>query len=214
MIIELTKQNSIMNHFIGELRDVNIQKDRMRFRRNLERIGEIIAYEISKTLRYTPIEIETPLGVAETTALIDYPVIISVVRAGIPFHQGFLAFFDEADSGFIGAFRHARKSGELEIHKKYEVTPDLDNKIVIVCDPMLATGKSLVLCCKDLLADYNIQELHIASIIASDEGVKHARAFLPEAKIWVGAIDAEMTSKSYIVPGMGDVGDLAFGERA
>lgn len=202
-----------MNHFIGELRDVNIQKDRMRFRRNLERVGEIMAYEISKKMLYVPVEIETPLGVAETTALADYPVIVSIVRAGIPFHHGFLNIFDEADSGFIGAFRHTRKSGELEIHKKYETTPDLDDKVVIICDPMLATGKSLVLCCKDLLANYNIQELHIASIIASEEGLKHFRAFLPDTKIWVGAIDDEMTSKSYIVPGMGDVGDLAFGQK-
>lgn len=207
----ITKHNSILNHFLVELRDINIQQDRMRFRRNMERIGEIMAYEISKTLPYQTAEVETPLGVAETAVLTEQPVLITIVRAGIPFHQGFLHVYDGADSGFIGAYRHTKKSGEFEIHKKYQTTPDLEDKIVIVVDPMLATGKSLVLCCKDLLADYNIKELHIASIIASEEGVQHVRAFLPEARLWIGVVDNEMTSKSYIVPGLGDAGDLAYG---
>lgn len=213
MVTHFAKTNSILNHFIGELRDVQIQKDRMRFRRNLERVGEIMAYEFSKALPYSPAEIDTPLGVAETTTIADYPIIISIMRAGIPFHQGFLNVFDEADSGFIAAYRHTKKSGEFEIQKKYTTTPNLDEKIVVVCDPMLASGKSLVLCCKDLLADYNIKELHIASILASEEGLRHARAFLPEAHFWIGDIDGEMTSKSYIVPGLGDAGDLAFGPK-
>ena len=210
----ITKQNSILNHFLVELRDVNIQQDRMRFRRNMERIGEIMAYEISKTLTYQEDEVETPLGIAETTVLTAQPVLITIMRAGIPFHQGFLNIFDEADNGFIAAYRHTKKSGEFEIRKQYQNTPDLNGKVVIIVDTMLATGKSLLLCCKDLLAEYDIKELHIASIIASEEGIQHLRAFLPEAKLWVAAVDNEMTSKSYIVPGLGDAGDLAYGYKS
>lgn len=213
MINILTKQNSIANNFISELRHVEIQKDRLRFRRNLERLGEIIAYEISKTLAYSAEEIETPLGVAEMHTLVDQPVLITLIRAGLPFHQGFLNVFDQADSGFIAAYRHTKKSGEFEIHRKYENTPDLEDKVVIISDPMLATGKSLVLCCRELLSNYNIKELHIATLIASQEGLQHVRAFIPEAQIWVGDVDNELTSKSYIVPGLGDAGDLAYGTK-
>ncbi|MVZ62432.1 uracil phosphoribosyltransferase [Sphingobacterium humi] len=213
MITILTKQNSIANHFLAELRDVRIQKDRMRFRRNLERIGEMMAYEISKTMEYHNTEVETPLGVANTHVLTEQPVIATIIRAGLPFHQGFLNIFDRADSAFIAAYRHTKKSGEFEIHKKYQNTPNLDDKIVIMADPMLATGKSLVLCCKDLLSEYNIKELHIATVIASEEGIQHVQAFLPEVQIWVGAVDNELTSKSYIVPGLGDAGDLAYGNK-
>ncbi len=213
MITILTKQNSIANHFLAELRDVRIQKDRMRFRRNLERIGEMMAYEISKTMEYHNTEVETPLGVANTHVLTEQPVIATIIRAGLPFHQGFLNIFDRADSAFIAAYRHTKKSGEFEIHKKYQNTPNLDEKIVIMADPMLATGKSLVLCCKDLLSEYNIKELHIATVIASEEGIQHVQAFLPEVQIWVGAVDNELTSKSYIVPGLGDAGDLAYGNK-
>ncbi|MGN0003857.1 MAG: uracil phosphoribosyltransferase [Sphingobacterium composti] len=213
MITILTKTNSIANHFIGELRHITIQQDRMRFRRNLERLGEIMAYEISKTLQYRKEEIETPLGIAEMSTLMEQPVLITIIRAGLPFHQGLLNIFDYADSGFIAAFRHTKKSGEFEIHKKYENTPDLDDKVVIIADPMLATGRSLVLCCKELLSQYNIKQLHIASVIASEEGVQHVRAFIPEAHLWIGDVDNELTSKSYIVPGLGDAGDLAFGNK-
>ena len=213
MINILTKQNSIANHFLSELRDVRIQRDRMRFRRNLERLGEIMAYEISKSFEYKGVEVETPLGSANTHHMLNHPIIATIIRAGLPFHQGFLNYFDRSDSAFIAAFRHTKKSGEFEIHKKYQNTPNLDDKIVIMADPMLATGKSLVLCCKDLLSEYNIRELHIATVIASEEGIQHVRAFLPEAQIWVGAVDNELTSKSYIVPGLGDAGDLAFGNK-
>ncbi|WP_159634053.1 uracil phosphoribosyltransferase [Sphingobacterium composti Ten et al. 2007 non Yoo et al. 2007] len=213
MITILTKTNSIANHFIGELRHITIQQDRMRFRRNLERLGEIMAYEISKTLQYRKEEIETPLGIAEMSTLMEQPVLITIIRAGLPFHQGLLNIFDYADSGFIAAFRHTKKSGEFEIHKKYENTPDLDDKVVIIADAMLATGRSLVLCCKELLSQYNIKQLHIASVIASEEGVQHVRAFIPEAHLWIGDVDNELTSKSYIVPGLGDAGDLAFGNK-
>ncbi|SKB56735.1 uracil phosphoribosyltransferase [Sphingobacterium nematocida] len=213
MIHILTKQNSIANHFISELRHIEIQKDRLRFRRNLERLGEVIAYEISKTFTYAPQEIETPLGISEMHTMTEQPVLITLIRAGLPFHQGFLNVFDQADSGFIAAYRHTKKSGEFEIHRKYENTPDLDGKVVIVSDPMLASGKSLVLCCRELLSTYNIKELHIAAIIASQEGLQHIRAFVPEAQIWVGDVDNELTSKSYIVPGLGDAGDLAYGAK-
>lgn len=213
MITILTKKNSIANNYISELRDITIQQDRMRFRRNLERLGEIIAYEISKTLSYSSEEVETPLGIAEMNTINNHPVLITILRAGLPFHQGFVNVFDQADSGFIAAFRHTKKSGEFEIHKKYEATPDLDEKIVIISDPMLATGRSLVLCCKELLSEYNIKELHIASVIASEEGIQHVRAFIPEAHLWIGDVDKELTSKSYIVPGLGDAGDLAYGNK-
>ncbi len=213
MITILTKQNSIANHFLAELRDVRIQQDRMRFRRNLERLGEVMAYEISKTLEYHNVDVETPLGVANTHLMPQQPVIATIMRAGFPFHQGLLNVFDRADSAFIAAYRHTKKSGEFEIHKKYQNTPNLDDKVVIMADPMLATGKSLVLCCKDLLSEYNIKELHIATVIASEEGIQHVRAFLPEVQVWVGAVDNELTSKSYIVPGLGDAGDLAYGNK-
>lgn len=213
MITIFTKQNSIANHFLAELRDVRIQQDRMRFRRNLERLGEVMAYEISKTLEYHYVDVETPLGVASTHLMPQQPVIATIMRAGLPFHQGLLNVFDRADSAFIAAYRHTKKSGEFEIHKKYQNTPNLDEKVVIMADPMLATGKSLVLCCKDLLSEYNIKELHIATVIASEEGIQHVRAFLPEVQIWVGAVDNELTSKSYIVPGLGDAGDLAYGNK-
>ena len=213
MIHILTKNNSIANHYIAELRHFQIQQDRLRFRKNLERLGEILAYEISKTLLYTPEDIETPLGIAEMKTLTEQPVLITIIRAGLPFHQGILNVFDAADSGFIAAFRHTKKSGEFEIHKKYESTPNLDDRIVIISDPMIATGKSLVLSCKELLSQYNIKELHIASVIASEEGLQHIRAFIPDAHVWVGDVDNELTSKSYIVPGLGDAGDLAYGVK-
>jgi len=214
MITILTKTNSIANQYIGELRHISIQQDRLRFRKNLERLGEIMAYEISKNLTFSKEEIETPLGISEMHTLDEQPVLITIIRAGLPFHQGFLNVFDHADSGFIAAFRHTKKSGEFEIHKKYENTPDLEDKVVIIADPMLATGRSLVLCCKELLSQYNIKELHIAAVIASDEGVQHVRAFIPEAYLWIGDVDNELTSKSYIVPGLGDAGDLAYGTKA
>jgi len=213
MITILTKQNSIASQYVAELRDVHVQKDRLRFRRNLERLGEITAYEISKTLAYEPAEVDTPLGIASTQKLIEQPVLLTIIRAGLPYHQGMLNVFDHADCGFLAAYRHTKKSGEFEVHKKYGSTPNLDGKIVIICDPMLATGKSLVLCCKDLLNTYAIKELHIAAVIASEEGIQHVQAFIPKADLWIGAVDNELTSKAYIVPGLGDAGDLAYGTK-
>lgn len=213
MVHVLTEQNTIANHFIAELRSADIQQDRMRFRRNMERLGEVFAYEISKTLAYAPAEIETPLGTAETTLLNNLPVLVAIIRSGLPMHQGLLNVFDQAECGFIAAYRKAKKSGDFEIHSEYINTPDLQNKTVIVTDPMLATGRTMVLVCKELLDTFQIRTLHIVTAIASEEGIAHVRAFLPKAQLWVGGIDSELTGKSYIVPGLGDAGDLAYGAK-
>lgn len=209
----LTEHKSIANHFIAELRNVEVQQDRMRFRRNLERIGEIFALEISKTLAYEDVEITTPLGEKECSFLVEQPVLATIIRAGLPVHQGLLNYFDQADCAFIAAYRKTKKSGSFEIRQEYVTTPNLDGRIVIVSDTMVATGRSIVLVCKDLLSRFSIKELHIVTAIASEEGIEHVRAFLPHAKLWIGDIDGELTSKAYIVPGLGDAGDLAYGEK-
>jgi uracil phosphoribosyltransferase len=201
------------NNFIAELRDAQIQQDSMRFRKNLERLGEIFAYEISKKLEYIETEFETPLGTATVPILGEQPVLATILRAGLPLHQGLLNIFDKADSAFIAAYRKPTKAGGFEIQQEYIAAPDLDDKVVILSDPMLATGLSMTECCKELLRQYKIKQLHIVSIIASAEGVAHVKANLPKAKLWIGAIDEEMTTKAYIVPGLGDAGDLAFGIR-
>jgi len=213
MIFDLSKTSSIANTFVAELRDETIQKDTMRFRRNLERLGEFFAYEISKTLEYSEAETQTPLGIATSFKLTQQPVLATILRAGLPLHQGMLNVFDKADAAFIAAYRANHKSGRFEIKLEYISTPDLSNRIVVMIDPMLATGLSMVMCCKELIAQYQIKELHIVSAIASAEGIKHVRANLPKAKLWLGAIDEEMTSKAYIVPGLGDAGDLAYGTK-
>ncbi|WP_090970882.1 uracil phosphoribosyltransferase [Parapedobacter composti] len=213
MVNVLTKQNSVANHFLAELRNVEVQQDRMRFRRNMERLGEIFAYEISKTLTYEPLEVETPLGIAETELITEQPVLAVVLRAGIPMHQGMLNVFDQAECAFIGAYRKTKKSGVFEIRKEYVSTVNLDGRTVILIDPMLATGRTVVLTCKELLDDFQIKHLHIVSAIASEEGIAHVRAFLPQATLWTGAIDSELTSKAFIVPGLGDAGDLAYGTK-
>lgn len=211
MIFNLDSTNSIANVFLAELRDENVQKDAMRFRKNLERIGEFFAYEISKTLEYDRKETQTPLGVAKTAHLTEQPVLATILRAGIPLHQGLLNVFDQAESAFITAYRKLHKNGNFVVQMENIYSPDLNDKIVIIADPMLATGLSMVLCCKELLSRYRIKELHIVCAIASTEGINHVKANLPKAKLWFGAIDEEMTSKSYIVPGLGDAGDLAYG---
>ena len=213
MVHILTDTNSIANHFIAELRNVEVQNDRMRFRRNLERIGEIFGYEISKHLSYDDATIETPLGEAQTQLLSEQPVLATIIRAGLPLHQGLLNVFDGAGNAFIAAYRKTKKSGEFEIYKEYQSSPDLNGRTVIISDPMLATGRSMVLVCRDLLSAYKIKHLHIVSAIASEEGVEHVKAFLPNASLWMGAVDDELTSKAYIVPGLGDAGDLAYGSK-
>lgn len=214
MTFLLNQSSSIANHFLAELRDVQVQKDSMRFRKNLERLGEIFAYEISKKLRYQSADVETPLGTASVSLMEEQPVLATILRAGLPLHQGLLNYFDKANSAFIAAYRKSHKSGDFYIQMEYVSAPDLNDKVVIMSDPMLATGMSMVLCCKELLSTYNIKELHIVSVIASSEGVAHVKANLPKARLWLGAIDEEMTTKAYIVPGLGDAGDLAFGEKS
>lgn len=209
----LNKTDSIANHYLAEMRDANLQQDSMRFRRNLERMGEIFAYEISKKLSYEEFEIQTPLGLANINMVKQMPVLATILRAGLPLHQGLLNIFDQSDSAFISAYRKTKKSGDFIIQMEYISTPDLDGRTVIISDPMLATGRSMVLCCKELLANYKIKALHIVAVIASQEGVEHIKANIPKANLWLGAIDEEMTTKAYIVPGLGDAGDLAFGEK-
>lgn len=213
MLTILTQRDSIANHFLAELRNIEVQQDRMRFRRNLERLGEVFAYEISKTFIYEPVEVETPLGFAETALLAEQPVLATILRAGVAMHHGMLNIFDQAESTFIGAYRKTKKSGSFEIRKEYVSSVDLNNRIVILVDPMLATGRTMVLTCKELLDDFNIKSLIIVSAIASEEGIAHVQAFLPDAQLWVGDIDSELTSKAYIVPGLGDAGDLAYGAK-
>ncbi|WP_325387158.1 uracil phosphoribosyltransferase [Mucilaginibacter sp.] len=213
MFFVLSKTNTIGNQFLAELRDAETQQDRLRFRRNQERIGEILAYEISKKLKYITREVQTPLGTAIVEVPATQPVIGTILRAGLPFHQGLLNVFDKASSAFITAYRKVRKNGDFIINIDHIATPNLDGKIFILCDTMLATGQSMVQVCKELMAMYSIKELHIAAVIASTVGIEHVKANLPKAHIWVGAIDEEMTSKAYIVPGLGDAGDLAYGEK-
>jgi len=213
MLFVLNKTNTIGNQFLAEMRDAVTQQDRLRFRKNQERVGEILAYEISKKLKYVPVEVQTPLGIAAVEVPENYPVLGTILRAGLPFHQGFMNFFDKSPSAFITAYRKVKKTGAFVINIDHISAPDLEDKIVIICDTMLATGQSIVMVCKELIAQYNIKELHIAAVIASTEGVEHVRANLPKAHLWLGAIDEEMTSKAYIVPGLGDAGDLSFGEK-
>jgi uracil phosphoribosyltransferase len=213
MIFILNKTNTIGNQFLAELRDVNIQQDKARFRSNQEKLGAILAYEISKTLAYTEKEIQTPLGTANINTVADQPVLCTILRAGLPFHQGFMNYFDDAPSAFVTAYRKVKKNGSFIINIDHISAPDLDGKTLIICDTMLATGQSIVQVCKELMAQYTIKELHIAAIIASTEGIVHVKANLPKAKLWFCAVDEEMTSKAYIVPGLGDAGDLAFGEK-
>lgn len=213
MTFILNSTNSIANLFLAEMRDVTIQQDKARFRRNQEKLGGILAYEISKTLQFETKEVQTPLGICNINVPVGQPVLATILRAGLPFHQGFMNFFEQADSAFITACRKTKKGGSFTIQVDHISNPNLDGKVLIMIDTMLATGQSVVNVCKELMAQYKIAELHIASVIASAEGITHVRANLPKAKIWACAVDEEMTSKSYIVPGLGDAGDLAFGEK-
>jgi uracil phosphoribosyltransferase len=214
MIFILNKTNTIANQFLAELRDANIQQDKTRFRYNQEKLGQILAYELSKTLKYEAKEVQTSLGTANINVPVEQPVLGTILRAGLPFHQGFMGYFDQSPSAFITAYRKIKRASNFIIQVDHISTPNLDGKIFILCDTMLATGQSVVVVCKELMAQYKIKELHIAAVIASTEGVAHVRANLPKAKLWLCAIDDEMTSKAYIVPGLGDAGDLAFGEKS
>jgi uracil phosphoribosyltransferase len=215
MIHNLALQNSILNQFIAEIRDVEIQKDGMRFRKNLERIGEIFAYEISKLLDYESAQTKTPLGIADTKHVASQPVIAAVLRAGLPLHQGMLNYFDKAQNAFIGAYRRHHKNNTFEIALEYVSCPDLTDKTVILCDSMLASGSSVVLAYKSLLKKGIPKHTHIVSAIASAEGLDYVKAHMPSPNytLWCGAIDEELTAQAYIVPGLGDAGDLAFGNK-
>jgi len=215
MIHILSDQNSILNEFISEIRDAEIQKDSMRFRRNLERIGEIFAYEVSKQLEYTSREVITSLGVAEVPVLKSQPVIATILRAGLPLHQGILNYFDRAQNAFVSAYRRHHKSGKFDIQIEYTSSPSLEDKILILSDPMLATGLSMFLTYKQLLGNGKPKHTHIVTIIGSVQGVEYLNKHLSEDEytLWAAAIDDELTAQSYIVPGLGDAGDLAYGSK-
>lgn len=213
-IINLGKSNSIFNQFIAEIRDEAIQKDSMRFRRNCERLGEIFAYEISKKLAYEEKEIITPLGVSTIKLIKEQPVLSTILRAGLPVHQGLLNYFDKSDNAFVSAYRKHHKDGTFDIELEYLASPDLTDRTVILSDPMLASGASIVVTYKALLQKGTPKKLHIVILIASSLGLDYVKRHLPEnTTIWVGAIDEELTAQSYIVPGLGDAGDLAFGSK-
>ena len=215
-IHNLEKADSVFNQYMSELRDATIQQDRMRFRRNLERIGQIKAYEISKSFEYDDEEVTTPLGVKQIRTMREQPVIATILRAGLPFHNGMLSMFDQADSAFIAAYRKYDKNEEdSEIRVEYYSSPDIENRILILCDPLLATGESIVKTLNGLMEDMMPKEIHIAVAVASQDGldyVERTMSRLP-VTIWVGSIDEELTARAYVVPGIGDVGDLAYGEK-
>lgn len=214
-IFNLSEKHSVLNKFIAEIRDKDIQKNHMRFRRNLERIGEIFAYEISKTLRYRPVEITTPLGISTCSLPEDEIVLATILRAGLPLHNGLLNYFDGAQNAFIAAYRKYGKDNKFDINLEYVTSPSVDGKILILADTMLATGASVVLAYKKLLEDGNPVHTHIVCPIASSYGVEYLSKNLSHKTVtlWTGAIDEELTNKSYIVPGLGDAGDLAFGDK-
>ena len=215
-VIELGASNTIINNYIAELRDVKVQGDRMRFRRNLERIGELAAYEISKTLEYKKVCVRTPLGEKDMNILVDQPVLATIMRAGLPLHQGFLNIFDKADNAFIAAYRKYDKNEDFEIRIEYYSAANIDGRVLMLVDPMLATGSSLVQCLEGLLHEEMMpKKLHLVAVIASAEGVDYVKKKLRkyDATLWVGNIDDELTAKAYIVPGLGDAGDLAYGEK-
>jgi len=213
MIVNLSQQHSLISNWVGELRNVNVQTDRMRFRRNLERIGEVAAYEISKVLPFVEADIQTPLGVAVHKVLKEQPVLATILRAGLPLHQGLLNYFDQADNAFISAYRKHNKDGSFEISLDYVSCPELENRVVIISDPMLATGSSLVKTIHFLKAEGKPREIHIVAAIACTVGIEYVIREEPAVTIWCGDIDDELTAKGYIVPGLGDAGDLAFGTK-
>ena len=216
MIHILSKGNSVFNKFIAQIRDREVQRDSMRFRRNLERIGEVMSYEISRSLNYQTRIVETPLGEASIELISDKIVLATILRAGLPLHQGFLNYFDDAESAFVSAYRKSSKDGSFKVKVEYISNCNLEGKTLILVDPMLAMGTSLVLAYEALIAKGGEPEhTHIASVIASEQGVDYVTRHLPSRTTtrWLGAVDAELTSRSYIVPGIGDAGDLAFGEK-
>jgi uracil phosphoribosyltransferase len=211
----LSEQNSILNHFLAEIRAVSIQNDRMRFRKNMERIGEIMAYELSKTLDYKAIAIQTPLGVKETATVSAPVVLCSILRAGLALHQGFMNFFDAAENGFVSAYRHHfNNDDQFEILVEYQAAPSFEGKNLILIDPMLATGQSIVAVILKLHLVHQPKEIHIAVAIAAPEGIAYLEKNLPaNCHLWVAALDEKLNEKNYIIPGLGDAGDLAYGSK-
>lgn len=211
--VVLSDQFSLVNSWINELRNVEVQHDRMRFRRNMERIGEIAAFEISKSLEQKEIEIQTPLDTIRVKEIAVQPVITTILRAGVPLFEGILNYLDKADCGFVAAYRKHDANDYFSIKQDYLTCPDIEGRPLIVADPMLATGASLIEAIKDLLTNGKPSQLHIVAAIASRQGVETIAAAYPGARIWVGAIDENLTSKGYISPGLGDAGDLSYGEK-
>ena len=213
MVINLSREHSLVSNWVAELRDVEIQKDRMRFRRNLERIGEVAAFEISKRLPFVEKEVQTPLGTAICEVLAEQPILTTILRAGLALHTGLLSYFDKGDNAFVSAYRKHAPDGSFEIAMEYLSCPEIDGRILIISDPMLATGASLVKTIQYLKEEGNPKSIHIVTAIACTVGIDYLRREVPEATIWCGAIDDELTAKGYIVPGLGDAGDLAFGAK-
>jgi uracil phosphoribosyltransferase len=214
MINDLSKQSSVLNMYMAELRDIEVQKDSMRFRANLERIGSLAAYEISKKLEYVTIDVTTPLGIAQVPVLKDQPVIATILRAGLPLHQGVLSIFDRAENAFISAYRQHHKDGTFDVHVEYMACPEIEGKELILCDPMLATGTSMVMTYQALLRRGRPKHVHVLTVIASMSAIDYVRKNLPEnTSIWTCAVDEEISALAYIVPGLGDAGDLAYGSK-
>ncbi|ASS47582.1 MAG: uracil phosphoribosyltransferase [Candidatus Fluviicola riflensis] len=214
MVHNLSLTPSIFSTFLAELRDCTIQQDPLRFRRNLERVAEVIAYELSKHLDYELVDVTTPLGEASVPLLKQQPVLATILRAGLPMHQGLLNIFDRAESAFVSAYRKHTTAEDFDIHVEYLASPDIDGKTLIISDPMLATGSSMVMVYKALLKQGKPARVHIVAAIAAPEALEYVRKHLPDTTtIWVGAIDRELTAQSYIVPGLGDAGDLAYGVK-
>ena len=215
MIKNLGEQNSVFNQYIAEIRDQVIQRDPLRFRHNMERLGTLFGYEISRQLEYESREVITTLGSSEVNVLKELPVLATILRAGLPLHYGLLNTFDRSENAFVSAYRKHSKDGGFEIQVEYVSSPELTNRILILSDPMLATGASLVLSYKALMGKGKPRHTHIVTLIASSEGVDYIQRHLPmqDITLWVGAIDDELTAQAYIVPGLGDAGDLAFGSK-
>ncbi len=214
MVINLSDTHSLISNWISELRSTEMQTDRMRFRRNLERIGEAAAYEISKHLPWQEVEIQTPLGIHNSKVLAQQPVLATILRAGLPLHQGLLNCFDKADNAFISAYRKHRHDGSFDIHIEYMSTPIVEDRILIISDPMLATGASLVKTIERIKSEGAPSKIHIVTVIACATGIEYVhRETGDDVTIWCGDIDEEITAKGYIVPGLGDAGDLAFGSK-
>lgn len=214
MVIDLSKEYSVISQYMAEMRNVEVQHDSMRFRKNLERVGKIMGYEISKKLEYRGVEVTTPLGTAPVEVISSQPVVATILRAGLPLHNGILEMLDGAENAFISAYRQHHKDGTFEVHVDYLASPSVEGKDLILCDPMLATGTSMVLAYKAMLLKGRPRHIHVVSVIASSLGVEFVRKNMPDnTTIWCCGIDEELTAQSYIVPGLGDAGDLAFGEK-